>query len=164
MINCKKRLLVSLHMSVSLTAWKRSVPNRWIFMKFDSYEITNKMQPCIRIYYSTVHWRHNMFRGAYRSSSGALTVFAASGLHTVCRSRHVESAMNGGIINSNTQLHLVGYFYWVILRCTDPLMFKKMKFDSWEFFENFKTIWQEFFFLKIDSLLWNVQMFTWMFQ
>ena len=40
------------------------------------------MQPCNRIYYSTVHWRLNMFRAAYRSSSGALTVFAASGLHT----------------------------------------------------------------------------------
>jgi hypothetical protein len=39
------------------------------------------MQPCIRIYYS-VHWRLNMFRAAYRSSSGALTVFSASGLHT----------------------------------------------------------------------------------
>ena len=45
-------------------------------------QITNKMQPCIRIYYSTVHWRLNMFRVAYRSSSGALTVFAASGLPT----------------------------------------------------------------------------------
>jgi len=40
------------------------------------------MQPCNRIYYSTVHWRLNMFRAAYRSSSGALTVFASSGLHT----------------------------------------------------------------------------------
>ena len=39
------------------------------------------MQPGNRIYYSTVHWRLNMFRAAYRSSSGALTVFAASGLH-----------------------------------------------------------------------------------
>jgi len=39
------------------------------------------MQPCNRIYYSTVHWRLNMFRMAYRSSSGALTVFTASGLH-----------------------------------------------------------------------------------
>jgi len=28
--------------------------------------------------------------------------------------------MNGRIINSITRLHLVGYFYWVILRCTDP--------------------------------------------
>jgi hypothetical protein len=34
------------------------------------------------IYYSTLHWRLNMFRAEYRSSSGALTVFAASGLHT----------------------------------------------------------------------------------
>jgi len=36
------------------------------------------MQPCNRIYYSTVHWRLSMFRAAYCSSSGALTVFAAS--------------------------------------------------------------------------------------
>jgi len=48
----------------------------------DSVEITNKMQPCNRTYYSTVHWRLDMFRAVYRSSSGALTVFAASGLHT----------------------------------------------------------------------------------
>jgi hypothetical protein len=45
-------------------------------------EITNKMQPCFRIYYSTVHWRLNMFRAAYHSSSWALTLFGASGLHT----------------------------------------------------------------------------------
>jgi len=50
--------------------------------KINSVEITNKMQPCNRIYYSTVQWRLNMFLPAYRSSSGALTVFAASGLHT----------------------------------------------------------------------------------
>jgi len=48
----------------------------------------NKMQPCNRIYYSTVHWRLNMFRAAYRSSSGALTVFAASGLHTLVVTGH----------------------------------------------------------------------------
>jgi hypothetical protein len=61
-----------------------------------------------------------MSEEAYRSSSGALTVFAASGLNThvvtghsqaVCRSKHVEPSMNGGIINSITRLHLVGYFY-----------------------------------------------------
>ena len=44
-------------------------------------EITNKMQPCITVYYSTIYWRLNMFRAAYLSSSGALTVFAASGLN-----------------------------------------------------------------------------------
>jgi len=38
------------------------------------------MQPCNRIYYSTVHWRLNMFRAAYRSPSGALTVYAAFSL------------------------------------------------------------------------------------
>jgi hypothetical protein len=40
------------------------------------------MQTCNRIYYSTVHWRHNMLRAAYRSSSGALTVLATFGLLT----------------------------------------------------------------------------------
>ena len=40
------------------------------------------MKPCNRINYSTVYWRLTMFQAAYRSSSGALTVFAASGLHT----------------------------------------------------------------------------------
>ena len=40
------------------------------------------MQLCNRIYYSTVHWQLNMFRAVHRSSSRALTVFAACGLHT----------------------------------------------------------------------------------
>jgi hypothetical protein len=40
------------------------------------------MQPCNRIYYSTVQWRLNMFRVAHRSPSGDLTVFTASKLHT----------------------------------------------------------------------------------
>ena len=95
-----------------------------------------------------------MFRAVRRSSSGALTVFAASGLHThvvtgrsqvwvptqtslrpvttcVCKpevantvellmmsgmpSKRAEPSMNGGIINSVTRLHLVGYLYWICL-------------------------------------------------
>ena len=38
---------------------------------YESVEITNKMQPCNRIYYSKIYWRLNMFRAAYRLSSGA---------------------------------------------------------------------------------------------
>jgi hypothetical protein len=35
--------------------------------------------------------------------------------------------MNGGIINSLTRFHLVGYFsFWVILRCTDPRILKRI--------------------------------------
>jgi hypothetical protein len=41
-------------------------------LQYEPVEITNKMQPCNRIYYSNVNWRLNMFRAAYRSSSGAL--------------------------------------------------------------------------------------------
>ena len=90
--------------------------NLWHIYYYDtvlehSVEITNKVQPCNRIYYSTVHWQLNMFWAAYRSSSGALTVFAASGLHT-----HV--------VTGCSQVW-VGYFYWVILRCMDPWIFKK---------------------------------------
>jgi len=66
-----------------------------------SVEITNKMKPCNKIYYSTVYWRLNMFRAVYRSI-------------------HVGPSISVRIINSITRLHLVGYFYWFILRCTDP--------------------------------------------
>jgi len=70
------------------------------------------MQPCNRIYHSTVNLRLNMFRAAYRSSSGALTVFETSGLHT-----HVVTGRSQVWvgINSITRLHLVGYFYWITL-------------------------------------------------
>jgi hypothetical protein len=44
----------------------------------------------------------------------------------VCRSKHVESSINFGIINSITRLHLVCCFYWFILRCTDPWILKKV--------------------------------------
>ena len=117
------------------------------------------MQPCNRIYYSTVHWRLNMFRAAYRSSSGALYLqplvyirmwwpavvksewefplrldygrsqhayvnqrlqIQSSWWWAVCPSKHVEPSINGGIINSNTRLHLVGYFYGVTC-CNYPM-------------------------------------------
>jgi len=47
-----------------------------------SVAITKKMQLGNRIYYSTVHYKLNMFRAVCRSSSGAPTVFAASRLRT----------------------------------------------------------------------------------
>jgi hypothetical protein len=108
------------------------------------------MQPCNRIYYSKIYWRFNMFRVAYRSSSGApnyicslwfiytcgdgplsrlvtTCVYKPEAANTVwspwwwavCRSKHVEPSINFGIINSITRLHLVGYFYWFTLLCTD---------------------------------------------
>jgi hypothetical protein len=42
-----------------------------IFNPQESVEITNKMQPCNRIYYSKIYWSLSMFRAAYRSSLGA---------------------------------------------------------------------------------------------
>jgi len=84
-------------------------------------EMTNKMQPCIRIYYSTVHWRLDMFQAAYRSSSVALTVFAASGLHThVVTSRSQvwvgtdvhESVLCGIIMNTTNGMQLHRFIYY----------------------------------------------------
>jgi len=57
---------------------------------YKSVEITNKMQLCNRIYYSNAYRRLNMFRAAHRLSSGVLTVFAASGLHTAVRAPNDE--------------------------------------------------------------------------
>jgi len=152
------------------------------------------MQLCNRIYYSTVHWRLNMFRAAYRSSSGALTAFAPSGLHThvvtgcsqvwvgtqcnriyystvhwslnmfraayrsssgaVCRSKHVEPSMNGGIINSVTKLHLVAYFYWVnILYLSEKhFSFPILSYDFFRFLSPYEGYRLE---VKSFSYLWK---------
>jgi hypothetical protein len=70
-----------MEMSIYTMYWYLFTMTSLIICKPVSVEITNKMKPCNRIYYSTVHWRLNMFRAAYHSSSGAVSVFAASGLH-----------------------------------------------------------------------------------
>jgi len=120
---------------------------------FESVEITNRMQPCNRIFYSKIYWRLNIFRLEYRLSSGAPNcicslwfmypcggsvptqpgqrpfttwVYKPKAANTVwsswwwvvCHLKHVEPSINFGI-NSITRLHLVGYFYWFMLRCTD---------------------------------------------
>ena len=56
---------------------------------YDFVEITNKMQPSNRIYYSNVYWRLNMFRAAYRSSSGALNCICS--LWCTCGDRPMPS-------------------------------------------------------------------------
>jgi hypothetical protein len=52
-----------------------------------SAEITNKMQPCNGIYYSTVYGRLNMFRAAYRSSSEALNCICSLWFTYACGDR-----------------------------------------------------------------------------
>jgi hypothetical protein len=49
----------------------------------ESVEITNKMQPCNRIYYYKVYWWLNMFRAAYHPSSGALNCICSLWLTVV---------------------------------------------------------------------------------
>ena len=72
------------------------------------YRNTNKMQLCNRIYYSKVYWRLKMFRAAHRSLSGALNVFAASGLYTHVVTGRCQGLGNGrspyGHINQRLQI------------------------------------------------------------
>jgi hypothetical protein len=49
---------------------------------------------------------------------------------SVCRSKHVELLINFRITNSITILHLVGYFYWFIPRCTDSWILNLHPCDS----------------------------------
>jgi hypothetical protein len=52
-----------------------------------SVEITNKMQPCNRIYYSKNFCKLNMFRAAYRTSSGALNIICSVWFIYTCGDR-----------------------------------------------------------------------------
>jgi hypothetical protein len=132
----------------------------------------------------------NMFRAAHRSSSGALTVFAASGLHTHVvtgrsqvwvetefplrldcgRSPHayvnwrlqiqLELLVMSGVpletcwaFNErwnnkfHYKLHLVCYFSWVILRCTDPYILKIVVscFTIISYIKNIVVFWLKVF-------------------
>ena len=99
-----------------MSCWKRSMSiyaDEKIIETKESVEIINKMQPCNRIYYSKIYcfkWHTAHHRELY-------TVFAASGLYT----HVVTSRCEGWVekLHSITRLHLVGYFYWFILWCTD---------------------------------------------
>jgi len=120
------------------------------------------MQPCNRIYYSKIYWRFNMFRAGtgnpvptqpgqrpvttcvYKPES-ADTVWS-SWWWEVCRSKHVEPSINFGIIISITWLHLVGCFYWFILRCTDPWILSSETYVSLFvkcllFLSDFNRVW-----------------------
>jgi len=57
-----------------------------------------------------------MFRAVYRSSSGSLTVFPASGLHT-----HVVTGRSQVWVGTQNWLRPV------MLRCTDPWILKKVE-------------------------------------
>ena len=118
---------------IALTPSLRSAyASKYVNLLNFSVEITNKMQPCKRIYYSTVHWRLNMFRASYRSSSGALTVFAASGLYT-----HVVTGRSPhAYINPRLQIQL------------ELLMMSGMPLETcWAFNER----WNNKFYCKIAS-------------
>jgi len=91
----------------------------------ESVEITNKMQPCNRIYYS-----NNKFY--YKVASCCVLLLIHTTMHgsmnikfiNAKQAIEIHALINAGIINSITKLHLVGYFYWFILRCTDPWILK----------------------------------------
>jgi hypothetical protein len=53
----------------------------------ESVEITKKMQPCNRNYYTKDYWRLNMFRAGYHSSSGALNCICSLWFIYTCGDR-----------------------------------------------------------------------------
>jgi hypothetical protein len=75
--------------------WRKMVMMMMMMMMITtkSVEITNKMQPCNRIYYS-VFWRLNMFRAAYRSSSGVLNCIYSIWFRYTCGDRPVTTCVS----------------------------------------------------------------------
>jgi hypothetical protein len=119
--------------------------------KFSLVEITNKMQPCNRIYYSTVHWRLNMFRGVYRSSSGAPNIFAASGLHTHVVTGHSQVWVGTVWASSHSDLTTAGHHMLVNQKLQiqlERLMMSGIPLETcWAFNER----WNNKFYYKVAS-------------
>ena len=109
--NCCIWLVIYLNWSLCL-GWRSRLWLAWrICEKFsmtESVEITNKMQPCNRIYYSKIYWRLNMFRAAYRLSSGAPNCIYSLWFIYSCGDRPLPSLDNGrsphGYINQRLQI------------------------------------------------------------
>ena len=100
---------------------------------FYSPEIANKMQQCIKIYYSMFIWSSTCFGRHTAHHQELKTAIAASGFAYVegCRCwgcwmmggvspKTCWASYKHGIINFDTLLHLVGFYMWIILWCTDP--------------------------------------------
>jgi len=62
---------------------------------YESVEITSKMQPCNRVYYSKVYRRLIMFQAAYRSSSGALNCICSLWFIYACGDRPLSGLDKG---------------------------------------------------------------------
>ena len=71
---------------------------------YESVKITNKMQPCNRVYYSKVYWRLSMFRAAYRSSSGALNCICSLWFIYTCGDRPLSRLSGKWIIHFSLSL------------------------------------------------------------
>jgi hypothetical protein len=84
----------------------------------ESVEITNKMQPCNRIYYSKIYYSKNN-KLYYKVASCWLFLLIRTTMHgsknitfiNAKQAIEIYAYINFGIISSITMLHLVGYFY-----------------------------------------------------
>jgi len=78
------------------------------------------MQPCNRIYYSKIYWRLNMFRAAYRSSSGAPNCICILWFIYPCGDRPLSRLDNGRLphvyINQRLQNTVWSSWWWVVFR------------------------------------------------
>jgi hypothetical protein len=102
------------------------------------------MQTCNKIYYSTVHQRLTMFRAAHCSSSGALTVFAASGLRT-----HVVTGRSQGwIVRLDYGRSPHAYVNQRLQIQLELLMMSSVQLETWWAFDE---LWNNKFYYKFAS-------------
>jgi hypothetical protein len=99
MINLKADLIQKVYTDILLVLLYLNILPITIKIKYSQSFLsrnTNKMQPCIRIYYFKVYWRLNMFRAAYRSQSGALNCICSLWLIYICGERPL-SRLSGNL-------------------------------------------------------------------
>ena len=75
-----------------------------MFVCYESVEITKKLQPCNRIYYSKIFLRLNMFRAAHCSSSGIPNCICSLWFVYTCGDRPL-SRLGGNINPLNAELN-----------------------------------------------------------
>ena len=77
---------------------------------YESVEITNKMQPCNRIYYSNIYWRLNMFRAAHHPSTGAQNGVCSLWFAHTCGDRPLSSLSGKWLAISHSGLTTASHF------------------------------------------------------
>jgi hypothetical protein len=74
------------------------------------------MQPCSRMYYSKIYWRLNMFRAAYRSSSGAPNCIYSLWFIHPCGVRPLSRLVTTWVYKPEVANRVWCYWWWAACR------------------------------------------------